>query len=420
MTYAPGATLGASLPAIKLKVTSDQELPALTLGTAPLTIRVFDEDGLPIDSGDYTVTVTDDTTYDDRTEKVRQLLVTITPQLSSRPLVSKVVLTIAAFATPDVTVTTVDMKNMSKAAHHTIAVSKGLADNPDRPEVVSIQRLRPGSQTVVAAFQEAEVTGAFDVRIVLTEAPAEFTVAYVVVANGTASNFVVGAPFKRIANAMKDEDSTILPHPIEGAYYHSAEADDGLAGVPQGEGGMTDTVPLPTNDNNEMYSQYRVTITPHRRATSVTVTVGTFHDGASPYNNYYQPAVNAGSTPNGREKLELKVNIQKFNLEDGLRVYLPHNDGAKITYANSTAGHYILVRLKDGSGMRYFNHEGADTPDRENKPQEQTPAQLLYNVRETAAGTPSAREVTADAPQVELPNMERFLANSGTDSLGLL
>ena len=39
----------------------------------------------------------------------------------------------------------------------------------DTPRVVSVQRLRPGSQLVVAAFQEQRVTGAFDVRFVLTE-----------------------------------------------------------------------------------------------------------------------------------------------------------------------------------------------------------------------------------------------------------
>ena len=51
------------------------------------------------------------------------------------------------------------------------------AQDRDTPAVVSIQRLRPGSQTVVAAFQEAAVTGPFTVRIVLSEqpdAPADF------------------------------------------------------------------------------------------------------------------------------------------------------------------------------------------------------------------------------------------------------
>ena len=57
---------------------------------------------------------------------------------------------------------------------------------------------------------------------------------------------------------------TILPHPVEGMYTHSAAPLDGLAGVAQGTGGATDTVPMPTSDDN-MYRQYRVTITPHAK-----------------------------------------------------------------------------------------------------------------------------------------------------------
>ena len=67
--------------------------------------------------------------------------------------------------------------------------------NPDRPNVVSIQRLRPGSQTVVSAFQEEKVTGAFDVRIVFTEKPHDFKLAHINAEGGTASNLVVGVPF---------------------------------------------------------------------------------------------------------------------------------------------------------------------------------------------------------------------------------
>ena len=73
-----------------------------------------------------------------------------------------------------------------------------IAVNPSRPNVVSIQRLRPGSQTVVSAFQEAKLTQApFDVRIVFTELPHDFVLAKITVENGVASNLVVGVPFSR-------------------------------------------------------------------------------------------------------------------------------------------------------------------------------------------------------------------------------
>ena len=61
--------------------------------------------------------------------------------------------------------------------------------------MVSIQRLRPGSQAVVSAFEEASVTGPFDVKIVFTEKPHDFKLATIAVDGGTASNLVVGVPF---------------------------------------------------------------------------------------------------------------------------------------------------------------------------------------------------------------------------------
>ena len=85
-------------------------------------------------------------------------------------------------------------------------------------------------------------------------------------------------------------------------------------------------VPLPSADDeggtDNMYHQYRVTITPHRRATEVKVHVKEFHDDASPYKNYYQP-IGLDSKPNGRDQLRLTVNIPKHDLEAGYRIYLP-------------------------------------------------------------------------------------------------
>ena len=276
----------------------------------------------------------------------------------------------------------------SKKGELAVDLGAALADDANRPKVVSIQRLRPGSQTVVAAFQEAKVTGAFDIRIVLTENPKDgLKLAHIKVDNGTASGLVAGVPFAQQNNADGDADSTVVPHPIEGMYAHSGAAEDGLAGVPEGEMG---NVPSPSGPDN-LYHQYRATITPHRRADKVKISIKAFHDGASPYNNYYQP-INLDIKPNGREQLELAVAIPAFDLEDGYKVVLPHSEGAQITYANGTAGHYILTYNKDGSHIRHFHEK-----DEENKATKQTPAQLLYNVRATD----------------KLPNLETFFANSG-------
>ena len=296
----------------------------------------------------------------------------------------------------------------SKEGAKTIDLIGPAATNISRPNVVSIQRLRPGSQTVVAAFQEAEVTGAFDVRIVLTEKghkPGKgdaINAGDIKVDGGTASGWTVGVPFARVGGTLSatptnaERASTISPHPLEGMYWHDNTG--GLAGVPRPTHADADTaaaandlVPLPTGTDN-MYYQYRVTITPHRRADMVKVSVKEFHDNEKPFPNVYKP-FNVDNKANGREQLRLKVNIPKFNLGDGLRVYLPHSEGAKITYAGGKAGHYILTRDKGGSSIRHFHEK-----DEENKAQKQTPAQLLYNVR--ASG--------------DLPNLETFLANHGT------
>ena len=449
----------AEIP-INLNVEFSHSIATGNIPAASLTVVAFDKNGSVVASGN-TPTVADvpqtggTDPYADRSGKKRQIRVALTPTQETagsspdakKGMVEKIVVTIANLATADPSVAfNVDTNDddVLDAAHfprfsHTITVNQpytaasGTAAG-DRPQVVSIQRLRPGSQTVVAAFQEAEVTGAFDVRIVLTEEPHEFAkfASKIKVTNGTKSDFVVGEPFAWFGGidasetppverepSAANQPHTVTPHPIEGMYMHSGMGV--LAGVPAGvtSGDYASFVPLPSKDDNDdrvdMYYQCRVTITPHRRATEVKVSVESFRDagGDDPLKHFYYPS-KLDEKPNGREQLLLKVNIEKFDLKDGLRVYLPHKEKAKITYANSTPGHYILTRLKTGSGINYFHHEDTAVPDRENMSKEQTPSQLLYNVRQTSAETPDAREVTADAPQENLPNLERFLHNNGT------
>ena len=320
----------------------------------------------------------------------------------------------------------------------------------DRPQVVSIQRLDDRNQTVVAAFQETAVTEDFYVRIVLTEEPRSLDLKtdkpgedanakklVKVVTGGSVSDLVIGTSFLWFGGLDDDgvpypanaanQSRAIKPHPMEGMYSHAGSGV--LAGVPLGFDDMY--VPLPSTNGtkattDDMYWQARVKVSPHRRATKIIIKVNEFHDkeqygDLKIYHHYHPPEDSVLKAEDvtdtrafGRDYLSLKVDIPKFDLKDGLRVYLPHKEKAKITYANSTPGHYILTRLKTGSGINYFHHEGTAVPDRENMAKEQTPSQLLYNVRQTSAETPDAREVTADAPQENLPNLERFLHNNGT------
>ena len=116
-------------------------------------------------------------------------------------VVTKIIVSIPKFPTIDPSIVTAD--SMSTAVFHTITPTQPVSLNSDRPNVVSIQRLRPGSQSVVSAFEEAKITGAFDVKIVFTELPHDFKLATIAVDGGTASNLVVGVPFARSGDCFE-------------------------------------------------------------------------------------------------------------------------------------------------------------------------------------------------------------------------
>ena len=343
--------------------------------------RAFDAVGNEVPDTEVLVTLEADllvgqgpNLYPHRTASKRRIRLTFTPVIQALPVedpdrgrVTRIVLSFAQIPTIDPTIAvgsnTSASGTVDVTVHQPIAQAGSAAADTDfdTPRVVSIQRLRPGSQTVVAAFQEAAVTGPFDVRIVTSELPAGFTVDHIIVAGGTASDLVAGTPFRREGEPPDDIFAptraellhTTKPHPREGMYEHDNLTD--LLGVPEGVLG-SGPVPYTTGDDM-MYHQYRVRISPHRRATRVVITIGAFHDGDSPYNNYYQPGVNAVSTPNGREKLDLRVALEQFPLKDGYKVVLPHDNGAQITYAGGP-GNYILAKNKEGSSINYFREAG--------------------------------------------------------------
>ena len=177
--------------------------------------------------GDSRVTIVDDlvATFAGRTVKKRQLSVSITPRsnVAGTPIIDEVTITIPAFETPDTRVG--DDHDMSIAVTHTILVREEDDVNYDADDanVVSIQRLRPGSQSAVAAFQDEEISpDPFDVRVVVTQVrfdrvaladktPDELAKELVAVGGGEASNLRVGTPFARETGlVMANEDPTIL------------------------------------------------------------------------------------------------------------------------------------------------------------------------------------------------------------------
>ena len=169
--------------------------------------------GIQTDDKTFTITIPDSVTIDVTTEN-------LTDDETIRRLIVSVG---AAKAFDPASVET------SKVIGLIITLQLVAPPTDDTPKVVSIQRLRPGSQTVASAFQEQVIPAApFDVRIVLTEHPngialdktADVNAKNLVeVENGVPSNLVVGTLFSQGGGPDGGGPGlgTFLPHPTEGA-----------------------------------------------------------------------------------------------------------------------------------------------------------------------------------------------------------
>ena len=165
---------------------------------------------------------------------------------------------------------------------------------------------------------------------------------------------------------------TYNPHPIEGMYDH------GLDGVPPGVVG-SGTVPEP-NGVDDMYRQYRVTITPHQKSADfdVKVRIKSFHDNGAVIRYTYLPPGFGDSTflPNGRDILTIPVLGTARNLTAGYKVTIPKDwiipANGYLVIAQDAAGSKIVTGPAADPGKWRIN----DTP----RGTHRTPAQLLYNV----------------------------------------
>ena len=411
-TTATYATVTSAVT-VDLIVESALAIPELssTIATPNVTATVIDRRGFVDDA---TVTITDRAIadYPMRTAKKRQLRIAVTQEAdtvdAAKGLIEKVIITIpAGLKTTDPTIQATDGTDTkldeSKLVQHTITLSMA-ADTSNLPKVVSIQRLRPGSQTVVAAFQEERIAPEpFNVRIVLTEHPHgialdktadENAKNLLEVENGTPSNLIVGQTFTRLgpdaaaAGVTNEERSqTIRPHPVEGMYWHDASAANGLGGVPRPTYADADTaaaandlVPLPTGDDN-MYRQYRVTITPHQKSANfdIKIKVKNFHDNGSPLRNtYVSPGFGESvHLPNGRDILTIPVKGAERNLTAGYKVTIPKD------WIIPAGGYLIIAKNTDGSEIDVSGQKADRTNDTP-RATHRTPRQLLYNVYQHA------------------------------------
>ena len=358
--------------------------------TLGLTALVVDRNGLAPDNP-YVVAITADAGFAVmKTAKVRRFDLSF-PGVSADDQVNlpyTVYITVPILTTSDPTIAIDKMAHVSKAVIHKITLNKSIADLDDLPQVVSIQRLRPGSQTVVSAFQEEKITTApFDVRIVLTKAHTADplnAVNLIEVENGVASALVVGETFLRrngLGAEVRDmgaRGATSYPHPIEGMYEH-ADTSGISANVPGREGSPTDTVPA-ANSDDWMYRQYRVTITPHQKSVDfvIKIRVKEFHDGKAPIRRTYLAPVfvDSGHLKNGRDILSINVKGTARNLEAGYRVIIPKDwiipAGGYLVIAQNAAGSEVVTGPAADPGKWRTD----DTP----RGTHRTPAQLLYNV----------------------------------------
>ena len=183
------------------------------------------------------------------------------------------------------------------------------------------------------------------------------------------SNLVVGTLFSQGGTGQ----GTFLPHPTEGQYAHTL-GDTVLPGVVD-----SGNVPAPTSPD-ELYRQYRVTITPHQKKGPdefyVKIRVKSFHDNGTRLRNTYVSA-SFDSEPNGREALRIKVKPIEVDLKAGYRVAIP-----KEIFIPG-GGYLIVAKSKGGSEV---DTAGQDADRIKDAPRAtfRTPAQLLYNVQEAA------------------------------------
>ena len=320
------------------------------------------------------------------------------PTDSDANLPLRVVVTIPAFSPSDPSDATV----ASAVMYRTITITRILTTEiNDRPKVVSIQRLRPGSQTVASAFLEQKIPSEpFNVRIVLSEKPKgipdvtktadELAKQLVDIGGdeGVVSNLVIGTPFEILREPALDDNATeadilaaapttFKPHPSEGMYVHTLNT----LGIPPGVAG-SGTVPAPTGID-DMYYEYRVTVTPRKRNADFTLKIKVKEfdpenaQGRTFPNEKYR-RFDLDAKPNGREQLTLTVMEARATVKAGYRVTVPKDivipaNGYLVIVKNAAESEVIVPPGDRTKPMAHYSNRA------------RKPAEKLYNVHE--AGT---------------------------------
>ena len=193
------------------------------------------------------------------------------------------------------------------------------------PGVVAI------SKVIDRSLVSAVETGPFDIRVMLTEQPAEFTAAYIRVVNGSATDPVhllpIPSPGTTGVEAFDADGDFITISRELGLNYDPAKPPPLADGVPIEEEAPPTGIAFPrATGRDNAYHLYSVTITPNPDVNGfVTVSVNNFDDQVLPTPNEFDaltPAELVADTPqlstnveaersrravNGREVLEVRV-----------------------------------------------------------------------------------------------------------------
>ena len=188
------------------------------------------------------------------------------------------------------------------------------------PGVVSITR------ALGATGFASAVTGAFDVRIILTEEPAAFDASHILVENGTASAPVAGSP-------IEDLDSEYAG----GGYDDTQTTVTNAAFLPQATG------------RDGEHHQYLVTITPTPGFVGeVVVSVAEFDDMEKPVAKTYVPLVKSQRLEAGLDTDDTAARLDR--IMDGREVLtVESNTGADAKVAAATAAYEARQKIYDAN-----------------------------------------------------------------------
>ena len=267
-----------------------------------------------------------------------------------------------------------------------------IAADKGSPKPVTMTRLTPES-----AFSSTKVSGAFDVKIVLSEKPKEFTKAMIGIQNGTIGKVVDGGAVGALNYIRDDVDG------VQGTYD--------ITTAPTDSTGLNATTfsPRPTGNNDDFY-QYKVTITPDRKKDKVIVWVKEFDDRALAANKYEEDRTSDGVTRKvpgdlaaNKEKVEVSVDITgvpKDTAKPGSTVPIP-NDLIIPT------GGYLVIASDDGDGTNDAEKSSSTGIVHPGDPKDD----------KLAVSGRSARAQLYNVAVVGLRDLENFLINDGTIDL---